>query len=62
MSTPNKEHLSDKAKENIAKEAKQVIEPVIRKLSEKLNGYGFDKKDYNPAIQKGLEEVKKSLD
>lgn len=54
----NKEKLGDKAKENIAKETREAIKPVIKKLVEKFDGLSFDKSDFGGAIKKGLDDAK----
>jgi hypothetical protein len=50
-----KEHLSDRGKENIARETREAIKPVIDKLTQKFEKIGFDKKDFDGAIREGIK-------
>lgn len=61
MSSPNKEHLSPKGKDAIVKETREKIRPVIKELTKKFDGLGFDKKDFGPAIQEGIDKAKNDV-
>lgn len=55
------EHISEKGKNAIAKETRDAVQPVVKKLTEKFEKMGFNKKDVAPAIQKGLEDAKSDV-
>lgn len=56
-----KENLSPKGKEAIQRETREAIKPVVRELTEKFTKLGFRKEDFAPAIEKGIEDAKKSV-
>jgi hypothetical protein len=58
MSDVNHEKLGDRGKENIQRETRETLRPVIKELTKKFEKIGFRKEDFAPAIQKGIEDAK----
>lgn len=56
-----KENLSPKGKEQIQRETREAIKPIVRELTEKFDKLGFRKQDFAPAIQKGIDDAKKDV-
>lgn len=56
-----KEQLGERGKEKVTKEVREAIKPVVKQLTEKLGKMGYDKKDFGPAIQKGIDEAKSDV-
>ncbi len=61
MSDKIYENLGERGKENIAKETREAMKPVIEKLTEKFDKMGFRKEDVVPAIQKGINDAKSDV-
>lgn len=55
------EKVSDRGKENIAKETREAIKPVIRELTEKFDKMGFRREDVAPAIKRGIDDAKSDV-
>ncbi len=55
------ENLPQKGKDNIQRETREAIRPIVKELTEKFSGMGFRKEDFAPAIQKGIDDAKKDV-
>lgn len=58
MSEKPYEKLGNKGIEKIADETRRSIQPIIKEMTKKLSGLGFNKKEFAPAIKKGLDDAK----